>query len=366
MGKTISTKSLFWLGYFLIIFSDMFVMVNLVSSIVEYINVFGLILIIFYNFIQSSSYSWKLIIIMLILFSCSIFSYFIFNDFIILKFLILLFSLKKIDFDALVKKDVIIKISLTLLLILLFFLGLTSSQVFVREESLRYSLGFTHPNVAGFYFMIIAFECIYLNRYKIKNSYIFYLMVLVIIINILTGSRSSIISLILLLLFLMYYRYGKCKILNFKIIKFISRNLFLILMIFSFVTTVQYQNGVSWAVELNNILSERLSLSSLYISKYNITLFGNNLITRGYMTLDNSYIYLILKFGIISCGLYYLLYQKKIIELYQNKEYVFLFILLTLMIYGLMESTTLKSTYNIFLLSFSTILFKKSEKEELK
>lgn len=365
MKKTINEKSLFWLGYFLIIFSDMFVMVDLVSSLLDYINVIGLILIILYNFI-TSSYDWKTTIIMIILFLCSIFSYSIFKDFIILKFLILLFSLKKMDFDELIKKDITIKISLTLLLILLFILGLTNSQTFIRNESLRYSLGFTHPNTAGFYFMIIAFELIYLYRGKIKKTYIFYLILLAIMVNELTGSRSSVISIILLSIFLLYYKYSKCRLLNNKIIKFVVRNSFFILMLFSFIVTMKYQSGTSLAIKLNSILSGRLSLFSFYVSRYNIMVFGNDLITKGNMTLDNSYLYLLLKFGIISFLVYYLLYRQKIMELYQNKDYVFIFIILTLMIYGLMEITTLKSTYNIFLLSFSTLLFKSSKEKKIK
>ena len=72
----------------------------------------------------------------------------------------------------------------------------------------------------------------------------------------------------------------------------------------------------------NEILTGRLYLASEFLRKYDINLFGNDVVTVGArvakqqhtmaMILDNAYIRCVIFYGVVFSALIFILYSKKI------------------------------------------------------
>ena len=220
MKGKIKLEILFWIGYFLIVFSEMFINVKIVCNYTEIITITGLLFLIVYMLFLSKYYTKKDFWLMILLFGMSIYTYFICRDFTIIKFLILVYCLKNISFDRLIKKDFYIKISLFVILILLSILGLCNVISFNRGTTIRYTLGFIHPNTAGFYIMLLVFEYMYIYKEKKSINKMSIIIIGICINSLLTDSRSSVLALILLAGSMYIFKIFK-NILNSRIICFI-------------------------------------------------------------------------------------------------------------------------------------------------
>ena len=364
MNKKIGIINMFWIGYFLIIFSEMFVNVKFVKNYVEIINYIGIAILIIFMGMSSIKFNKKVFLVMILLFLMGVYTYYYYRDFTIMKFLILAYCIKNIEFDDLIKKDFYIKMAFFIIILILSFLNLCEKTSFIREDKIRYTLGFIHPNTAGFYIMILTFEYLYINRSKISYKHLILLVIIILLTNIITNSRSSVIALTMMLVSLMFYKFIVNKVFNFRIVRFIIKNMVLILTMISFIIVVGYANKFGWAIWINEKLSNRAFYILNVLNSYDITLVGNFL-PESVIILDNQYILFLLNFGILFYFIYYALFYIKFKQLFNEKQYFLIIILSILLIYGLMEKTTFRASYNVFMLSLSSILFfKKGVGEE--
>lgn len=363
MNKKIKLINLFWIGYFLVLFADMFINVKIIDNYVKIINFVGLIFLIVYMIISNTKFNKKVFIIMILLFTISFITYFYYKDFTIMKFLILSYCLKNISFDNLVKKDYCIKLVLFVTLLILSFLNLCNVTSFIRGDTTRYTLGFIHPNTTGFFIMIITFEYLYINRNKISYKHVALLLMIILFTKYVTDSRSSVMALTIMFISIFFIKFFKNKILKLHMAQFIIKNFMLIVTLISFTIVISYSNNVQWAIDINDKLSNRIYYLYNALERYNITMFGNVLPEN--IILDNQYISFILNFGIIFYLIYYCLFYIKFKNLIKEENYFMIMLLLILLIYGLMEKTVFKASYNVFMLSLSSVLFRHIRKEKL-
>lgn len=360
MKEKIKFENLFWIGYFLIVFSEMYINVKFVCNYTEKINIIGLIFLIVYIIFSNKNYTKKDFFLMVLLFGISICTYFICKDFTIIKFLMLVYCLKNISFDKLVKKDFHIKILLFIILFVSSLLGFCNITSFQRGETIRYTLGFIHPNTTGFFIMLLTFEYIYINKGKIHFKQWFIIIIILCLTSFLTDSRSSVLALTLLAILILFFRIFK-NMLNSKIVCFIIKNFIIILTILSLFVSISYLNNERWAISLNDKLSNRLAYLSNSLERYDIKVFGNAIPSN--TIIDNQYIFFLLNFGIILYITYYILFYIKFKELIKEKNSLLIILLLILLVYGLMEKTVFKASYNAFMLSLSSALFNYKKEE---
>ncbi len=118
---------------------------------------------------------------------------------------------------------------------------------------------------------------------------------------------------------------------------------------------------------VNKLLNTRLYLSSLFLKKENITLFGNNIgsLTSAVKTMDCSYVYGLIAYGVLFFGSitvgYICLIHKYVIE-QRGIELLMVFALLAA---GLTEPFLFNTSYkNISLLLLGAYLFGRGKPEE--
>lgn len=76
--------------------------------------------------------------------------------------------------------------------------------------------------------------------------------------------------------------------------------------------------------------------------------------------LDNGYMALLIRYGILVYGIFSVCYLSAMIFLYRKKQWYLLIILFIYALYGVMENGNYRITHNIFLFSFGSILYGKA------
>lgn len=273
----------------------------------------------------------------------------------------------KLDFKKIIKVDLIYKILILIFVVLCYYTGNVINTVFIRNNVVRYSFGFTNPNSFSFVMMFIYFEIIYLKNYQInKKNFIKVILMTFILMYIFSFSESrscEITVLIFLVLYTLYLVFKKTpKIKN--SLNFFSNNTgFIIFSIFTLLSLyLCYHLNLENVKALDKTLSGRITIPNYYLSMYNINLFGRKIVYVE--SIDNSYIRVLLNYGLFGWLLFSYIFNS-IMRKCKNELYL-KFIFLSLLFYGLMEWFLIRPGINVFLLYFSsTIVKRKLEKGEI-
>lgn len=249
----------------------------------------------------------KKAIIFCILVLISLFSFYFTHDRELFYLILTCWLFKNDDLKIVIKFILKVSVITTVFVIIYYFIskyGLDKIYtISTRGETLRYSLGFIHPNSLGLIIFNEIMMYLYVefhknNGIKFIISFIFtYLMYLV------TDSRTAFIASILcILLFLIAeIRVNTIK----KIIKVIGYYIFPIMGIFFVVLVYLYGKENSLGLKINELLSGRLMLTKTGYDLFGTSLFGlsNSYIYSffedAYFYLDSLYAYLAIEFGFI-------------------------------------------------------------------
>lgn len=246
-----------------------------------------------------------------------------------------------------------------ILTILLNYFGIFNeniSRVILRKfedfSKNRYTLGFAHPNTAMSLLLPIFFLIYYLYYDRTKILISMFIFIIGKIVFNYTYSRTTFL-LILLFIFLI--------LVNDKYIEKLKKIFLLeggITIFFTFFLPYYFRNTF-----LNKLLSGRLILFYNYLTKFQITLFGNKEIIGYYKIypLDNVYLRILFENGIIGFILLIILifYIMKI--LFKNKDYKAIRIFSIVLIFGVMEGSALNYYLNIIYFIIPDYIFIEKE-----
>ena len=363
-------RILFLIAYTFLLFKNMFSSVSkyyIVGNVMKITGIIGYIILIFIAVLKLKKISIKkaLIYIPLIIIFFII-SYKIDNNYLIALALIIL-CIDTLDFKMFIKYDLVIKVLFVIILFILFKLGMTTNFfLYTQTGKLRSSMGFMHPNSFGLYIFSIYADIIYI-RYKKLDFKDFILGILLFLIIIFTSrSRTSSFG-IVLLYFLTFIskKIKKTEKLN-KNIAIIAPLFFLILVIF----LIYKYNSSKLYINLNEFLSMRLYYWRQFYNNYKVNLFGNKVYyvgsyeafhyNRTPRILDNSYLYIILNYGVFGYIALYYIFIKIINKAYLNKNNVIIIIMLSYFILGFSEVIIFSFYLNVFILYFYECLSDKN------
>ena len=366
--KSIVNKDnkLFYFCYLLILVGQMLSNVIFLHDFLDYIDYVAIFLLIVFIIRQSGKFDIKsvikIVICSLIVCIVSVVS----GDKKLLKLILFIIAIKDVSFDEFIKKDFLFKFVLMILVLFLFAMGFTNPTNAYRADGIiRYSMGFQHPNNFSVYTLSLCFDCIYVYKNK-KNLFQYILIFISFIANYyLADSRTGVFILFFVLLYLFIPKKLIIKIMENKIVKLFITNLFVILFILSLFCTVNYVGKRNeFIYQIDAITSRRVFLANQYLKKYPaVSLFGHNMIETSryidleinphYLPLDNAYMYILLRFGVLVVALLIYLYFVTIKCAYKMKNYTLIFVLTLWTTYAVMEATYISIDYNPFLLAFS-------------
>lgn len=376
---------LFYIAYALFLFYWMFSMVDALDLIrVIAIKITHIILVVMALVNLLTAGSWKNKIVMLVCLLVSVASYFISGSNNILLIFLFAVLAKDINFRAIEKYDVALKTAFLLIVVLLSFLGIAESYSIYRADgTVRASLGFSHPNVFGLYIFSLCLEWIYIIFNKTKKSFFASVGIIIagmVLIEVISDSRTAMLGLfgVAMIILLEFLGINK-KICKGKLSLFIKFS-FVIFAVLSLGLVGLYRLGNGLAKDVNNATSNRVELASYYLERYDLSLFGSQIKTLGTReaaeqnkksqakVLDNSYVMVLLKYGVMSFAMMGFLYVMTTRKVINNEEYFLAMVLVLMSAYGLMENVLIYLQYDVFLLLFSKVIYggknvKKSDKK---
>lgn len=190
----------------------------------------------------------------------------------------------------------------------------------------RYTLGFTNPNTASMMLFDAMLGVIYLSKSK-KKALILMGGVLFVF-HLYTDSRTSILMYFILMILLTrrssFYVFFKQLFVNFYFVMFI------------------FTLGVSrlYDTNVNLWLNRRPMMMDQFLSYYPVNIFGHSYQDL-IISVDNSYLRILIGLGIIAFILYGLLIREVYKDLYKNKDYIGISIVSSILIYDVFEQLTI-------------------------
>lgn len=262
----------------------------------------------------------------------------------------------------------------TLLVIILYKLNYATNIIVVREGIMRNSYGFSSPNVIANYSLLIFLSVAYSkqNNWKFKDSILCFLISL--FVYSFTNSRMSFLLSTILSIVMLVSTLKKendiNKIHNISLYCFAISSFISILFSYLYMNNNYYQKMQG----LNELLSYRLSYTSKYLQMPGISAFGKEMIfvsnKQALLTgerwsgLDNSYVYILVSWGIIG----FLIYLLSIIKLHKfllkEKNYYAFIVLIFLSIIGITENYLASVCTNLSVIFVAEMMNKKYRIEE--
>lgn len=221
--------------------------------------------------------------------------------------------------------------------ILLHTIGVLPHFDFFRENTVRYSLGFIHPNSLGLMCVLVAMLFFLIIR-KITVFNLLFFVFLSLFCYLIPNSISASFLIFLLLILNVFCNYihledysvGKKNILFLSICFFIFFLFFVVLLI----GTTGYGEGV--IKFFPGELWARFSMGNDAFHKYGLSLWGKQDILNSTIV-DSAYYFLILVKGIIPTFIYVLFFILAVKKCIDKNDTRLLLIQLVVLIYGLSE-----------------------------
>ena len=184
----------------------------------------------------------------------------------------------------------------------------------VRETGeVRMSLGFVHANTLGFILFIIGL-LIFVDSYAVRSRNSFIALLLLTAVDFYVANSRTTTLLLLIIDIVISTKVFKNDMISHFLNKKWVRNLLLIFVIALIGFTVWFAtsyNGSGRLLQLNGLLNNRVQNGSYYMSLYGISLLGKNIpefvlwndnFTQLY--LDNGYLLMLIKYGVIATVIY--------------------------------------------------------------
>ncbi len=371
--KNIS-KILFILAYtFLSIhfFMDKVIFLEPYIMVFKYLGILLLFVTFLYSFVVSSV---KIKIITLLINALGFISYIVSKDIHFFIFCLCITSMKDIKFESIMRYDLCLKVIILMLLMCFYYLNMTRDVSLIRNGLERVSFGFSHPNTFAIVFAVVVLEIFYVFRKKRDKFHFLILGATIFFLNYFSGSRGSVILLFTFLLFtlLSYIKFLRW-VLNTKVFRFLTENALTIFAIISIALIIQYRASNEFVLKLDKMVSGRIRLTSSYFDNYFINLFGNNIPVIGtdeaqkagakLLVIDNTYIYFLLRFGIVSYLVFASSFFFEIWYSFKKRDKTYIIIIISLIIYGLVETYTYKIPFNTFILLAGDVIYEDRKKK---
>lgn len=261
------------------------------------------------------------------------------------------------------------------IVIIFCIIGILPDYTMHRGGQIRHALGFEHPNRLGMrVFQLITCFC-YVKKnddsrwfkyitmlfaawfvYKIPNSQTAYIGILILFMTIVIGD--------------FYDRHGISK----KRIMIIMSAASAIIVNMSVAASFFNPKANHMYNRIDKLMSNRFSFGYRMFKRYGITLWGQNVQTlvkdSRYVGvyrqwyLDNAYLSILLRFGIVVYVIFNVLWIAAIIYYIKNDNYTMVAILFTYSIYGIMTTGFYMMSHNIYLLTLANPIYQKQYKTD--
>ena len=273
---------------------------------------------------------------------------------------ILIMGARKVDFIKILKHFAVVASFCLLITFIAYFLGIANSPVLVRDGVIRYTFGYKWPTDLAELITFILMSELYICMHRKKRLsfripiYIIVGLFSYYVINARLAS-TAIFVLIPLSLFYKSKIFQKSKLVKSILVLFMP--ICVLLSIFLVTLYTRFPKSI-FLVNLDNLLSYRL-----YLEVTGVKLYGQNIVDdyivrfhNSWFYIDSSYYIFLLEYGIallIFLCMMYIVFVKRCLQI---QEHILAIMLSISCIIGLVAQVWYLPEYNIFLLSFFSII----------
>jgi hypothetical protein len=280
--------------------------------------------------------------------------------------LTIIFLLRDFDFNKLVRVVLPVVVVILAFVILSSKIGIVPDYVEISATRIRHYLGFRYSLFPSTVMLNIVGLYIYIKQENITYKSLLLLLVSVLWIYLQTNSRlTALSSIVLLTLGILLKRFPKLLTrIRYLLIFLIPSYIFAA--VASYIVAGKYTSAGSGLRAVDNFLGGRIYLASksLYIYGFswlgkNIQWAGNGLnadgqrSTMSYLYVDNMYIQVLQKYGLLYLIIFVTLLTITLYILYRKKQYLLFLILSILAVYAMIDDLTFNLYYNFFLVLLS-------------
>lgn len=217
----------------------------------------------------------------------------------------------------------------------------------------RFLLGFDNANMASF-FLYSIITCIFLSQNFSKKINLVFLVLAIYVVFYYTNARTFLISGITLII--MWYL---LEIFGNRNHENILKKMIILVLILIFVISFCFTLIIKIIPDLNIITSGRYDIFVSYIQQNNIKTFLFGGTTLG--EVDNFYLNFLYHYGIFIYIIIFLSIKKSLIKLIEYKEYEKIAFIISLLVYGIGESSLYRPEFPCVLI-FWIYIFNKNKR----
>lgn len=278
---------------------------------------------------------------------------------------------KDIDMEKLIRIAYKVLLIVVPVIISMCLLGFIENVTLMRGNVERFSLGFSHPNQLGLrVFQLIACHC-YVHRDRLRTqNYLYILLTILFLIRIPNSKTAYIVTSVFLCMLLLYefiktHRPEYMKLYEKGILfGYVCLNIFSIF--FSYIDVKKF----FILAKIDSWMSSRFSLCHKVWLLYGVPILGQKVYVtederrqagvQSRIWLDNAYVNILLRYGILFFLIFSISYFCLLKIVVLQKQYMLAIILFLYALYGVMENGIYMISHNIFLITFSILLYRKS------
>lgn len=253
-------------------------------------------------------------------------------------------------------------------------IGIIPDNALFRDSIQRQALGYSHPNTLGSIFLAISLLSFYLYRKEHQRRLYVILILCFAVTSSAAHSRTS-ASLIFLILVaqitsVIVRKRKRISSFNRWVLGHSDIWVWLLALINILMAWGQFHIDIGDAT-----FKVRFFYASNYLKRYSINLFGRDLyfgdtdnrilpdwtMKNAMGTLDNSYIFLLIGFGMMGFLCFMLAYTARIRKAKKEGDYALIAVLFIYAIDGIMETAMIRCYFNYFMLLFADLIWQKNQ-----
>lgn len=280
--------------------------------------------------------------------------------------LIIIFLLKDFEFDKLVKFVLPVIISVFVFIILSSKLGVIQDYIEISATRIRHYLGFRYSLFPSTIMLNIVALYVYSKKEQVTYKSLLVLTLAVLWIFLQTNSRlTALSSMAFILLAILLKRFPKLLTRIRYLLVFLIPS-YIFAAVASYVVAGKYTSAGSGLRAVDNFLGGRIYLASKSLYNYGFSWLGKNIqwvgnglnadghrSTMSYLYVDNMYIQVLQKYGLLYLIIFVTLLTITLFILYRKKQYLLFLILSILAVYAMIDDLTFNLYYNFFLVLLS-------------
>lgn len=289
--------------------------------------------------------------------------------------ILFIYALRDISFKSVAKTSIIISIFLLSFVIISAKLGVISNYLEISGVRVRSYLGFRYALFPSILLMNIVAISLYLKKDKIYYWQWFLLALCTYWVYDQTDSRLTFYSSCILLVCNLLIKWIPNLFTNLGNIFNIFKLTFIVNAIASFWLALTYLNSTNsfintFLFKLNYMLGGRIYLANKSLQLYGYGLSGrsvewngNGLTVEGvrnyqtYLYVDNLYIQILQKYGLLILVLMVLLLTLTLFKVIKSRQWVLAFILILMSFHSMIDDLNLYLHYNIFWILLGSLIY---------